>query len=147
MVLDWGIKKKEAEQDCGNEKVFSESLNSGLDGSPSYCQESPHVRSCGSFHQPEPEPVAMDNSAWVFWDLQLQSSSASGDFFSCSVFICSLIEKHKEAVGSKFIWSVDNDEQKASFPFVHFGMLSSDSRMYGLRKFDDFMAGRVIVLN
>ncbi|KAH9750801.1 hypothetical protein KPL71_014018 [Citrus sinensis] len=93
---------KQAEQDCGNEKVFSESLNSGLDGSPCYCQESPHVRSCGSFHQPEPEPVVMDNSA--------------------------------------------------SFPFVHFGMLSSDSRMYGLRiaaagKIDDFMAGRVIVLN
>ncbi|KAH9750785.1 hypothetical protein KPL71_014011 [Citrus sinensis] len=93
---------KQAEQDCGNEKVSSESLNSGLDGSPCYCQESPHVRSCGSFHQPEPEPVVMDNSA--------------------------------------------------SFPFVHFGMLSSDSRMYGLRiaaagKIDDFMAGRVIVLN
>ena len=40
----------------------------------------------------------------------------------------------------------------ASFPFVHFGMLSSDSRMYGLHiaaagKFDDFMAGRVVVLN
>lgn len=40
----------------------------------------------------------------------------------------------------------------ASFPFVHFGMLSSDSRMHGLHiaaagKIDDFMAGRVIVLN
>ncbi|GAY67764.1 hypothetical protein CUMW_259090, partial [Citrus unshiu] len=66
---------KQAEKDCGKEKVFSESLNSGFDGSPCYCQEilSPHVRSCVSFHQPEPEP---------------------------------------EAVGSKFIQSIDNDEQK-----------------------------------
>ncbi|GAY67768.1 hypothetical protein CUMW_259110 [Citrus unshiu] len=62
MVLDWGIKQKEAEQDCGKEKDFSESLNSGFDGSPCYCQESHHVRSCSSFHQPEPEPIPMDNS-------------------------------------------------------------------------------------
>ncbi|GAY67904.1 hypothetical protein CUMW_260060 [Citrus unshiu] len=118
MVLDWGIKKKEAEQDCGNEKVFSESLNSGLDGSPSYCQESPHVRSCGSFHQPEPEPVAMDNSVIHVIRLRIFSSL----FRQLSEF--SLLARNLygdkdtgkyseiEAVGSKFIWSVDNDEQK-----------------------------------
>ncbi|GAY67766.1 hypothetical protein CUMW_259110 [Citrus unshiu] len=70
MVLDWGIKQKEAEQDCGKEKDFSESLNSGFDGSPCYCQESHHVRSCSSFHQPEPEPIPMDNS---------ENSGATGD--------------------------------------------------------------------
>ena len=31
----------------------------------------------------------------MYWDLQLQSSSASGDFFSCPVVVCSLIQNYK----------------------------------------------------
>ncbi|KDO41000.1 hypothetical protein CISIN_1g047255mg [Citrus sinensis] len=34
----------------------------GFDGCPRYCQETPHVRSCSSFHQLEPKTVAIDNS-------------------------------------------------------------------------------------
>ncbi|KAH9750786.1 hypothetical protein KPL71_014015 [Citrus sinensis] len=129
---------KQAEQDCGNEKVSSESLNSGLDGSPCYCQESPHVRSCGSFHQPEPEPVVMDNSVIHVIRLRIFSS---------------LFRQLPEfSLFARNLYGDKDTGKDTSFPFVHFGMLSSDSRMYGLRiaaagKIDDFMAGRVIVLN
>ncbi|GAY66776.1 hypothetical protein CUMW_251450, partial [Citrus unshiu] len=128
--------KDKGEQDCGNEKVFSESLNSGLDGSPCYCQESPHVRSCGSFHQPEPEPVVMDNSEFSLLARNLYGDKDTGK------------DSEIEAVGGKFIWSVDNDEQKVKL-FVRLKLIF-DSRMYGLHiaaagKIDDFMAGRLLL--
>ncbi|GAY66775.1 hypothetical protein CUMW_251450, partial [Citrus unshiu] len=110
--------KDKGEQDCGNEKVFSESLNSGLDGSPCYCQESPHVRSCGSFHQPEPEPVVMDNSVIHVIRLRI-FSSLFRQLPEFSLLARNLYgdkdtgkDSEIEAVGGKFIWSVDNDEQK-----------------------------------